>query len=385
MLWSIRVLWGGAVTGGLSWRTRCRLGQAWAALLAVLLAACAEDKVAQDACVVLGNCPGNLTTAPVLLDGGSGDASVAGMCPGPSSDQRCDLGGYWGARMSVFSRSPLLSGPQVSNVWYFWQIEDQGERFEVVDHLDCQIRTVGLADVVLPVATEQALFYRNPQQGRPGRYVQQGDSCDFWMERHYNLRGIDHGGLVPERFADRRPLADLNPLPSEANLEQALARAEDWDMDGLPGVTFLILGYGKRHTMQRDWTQYFSAPPPQAPERASYQVALDADRLTVSALFDSEETVLGASDCGEDDSGTGFECNLIRTTADPANEPHFLQMVRLGRCAQVPELANLLESGPLALCQHIEALLPQVAWDPDWDQAGVTPPSLAAPRSRSAP
>lgn len=243
-------------------------------------------------------------------DGNDADASA----------DPCDLSGTWAVKGSFIALDDLFSSSQLSNNWYYLEIEDRGEEVEIVGGWDCGIRVEGAASVTITAATTEALRQRNSQIGRTGRFFLDGDTCHLEFERWFWVRGGD-AALLPDDFEayhDDDALERLDeekPMPTPDNPDQA----EDTEGDGELGMAYQVGGAvaGTRHVVQRDWNEYFSSD--------DYPIAPGSDDFTADALFDVSETMMAITGCEG-----GFGCGILEagSTANP-NGDHRIRFVRV--------------------------------------------------------
>lgn len=270
---------------------------------------------------------------------GSGGADGSGDAAGTDP---CDLTGLWAVKGSFYARDSLFSSSQLSNNWFFLELEDDGENVRIVDGWDCGIRVEGAASVTITEETTEALRQRNSQVGRSGVAVLDGDTCRIEFERWFWVRG-GQTSLLPDDFSayhDDDALArlqDERPLPTRDDL----TNAEDTENDGQPGMAYQVGGAatGARHVVQRDWNQYATTA-----DRVVRPADL-ADSFVVGADFDVREELLATTGCG------ALGCGLIEagSSADPA-APHCARFVRVD-----PSFA---EESPIDTCFKVQELIP---------------------------
>lgn len=208
--------------------------------------------------------------------------------PGDPADADCDMSGLWFVRMTTVSQA--LGAAQFANIWYYVQLQQEGEQVTVVDHFDCGIEVATVAGPVrLMPATTRALIAHNSQVGREGTMRKNGDACELEMERFWSVRGLDEDAdFLPEpRTRDDVGIADLAdtaPLPTP----DAPQGEQDWDGDGNPGITWTLPG-GNRYTVQRDWHQWLSDDDHPLPAAEDF-----TEPLELASDFDNDEVVWDA-------------------------------------------------------------------------------------------
>lgn len=273
---------------------------------------------------------------------------LASFLEGPSSDfdygplepNGCDLTGIYIAEQET-QNGTLGSGVAIARNWYYYEIEDEGDRFTVTRGWDCGFESGGITSVALFPATTSALALRNRQDGvidasidppvvtapRTGIYRPSRDPnrCEFSMDRWWWIRGAsiellpareDYEALgVPEMEA-RAPLPTRNAPEGQ----------EDWDGDGHPGIALEIFKplRGQRHVVQRDWN-----------ELGPFLVPDGASRFIGPVSFDNQESVLEASS------------PLLNVGSRPLDEGHTIRFLR------VEEKAPTDLDDFIAYCQEV--------------------------------
>ena len=159
--------------------------------------------------------------------------------------------GYWALRELSLPEDTVLGNTQPATNWALWIVTQDGDTFEVQDSLNCGTRASGNADVVFGVDTQIGVMEKNPQTGRTGTFVKNGDHCEFAVDRWYSRTGL------PASVLDEYQ-GTTNALP--ANVEPLLGIAEDWDGNGYGGIAYLTSGIvsGKRHAIDIGWDEYYN-------------------------------------------------------------------------------------------------------------------------------
>jgi len=267
-------------------------------------------------------------------DAGSGDA---GVIAGPET---CNLSGIWIARQNA--ESIAAGQPQYANTWYYYELTQRGTELEVTRHMDCGLEVLGTVNVVVTPATTNALRVHNLQVGRKGTVTPQSDgTCALALERFWSVRGVSEARYLPTPRSRDATLAQLQtelPLPPAS----MPAATEDWDGDGKPGIGWIVSGIvqGERHTAQRDWTRYFSAP--------GYTLRAASDfreDVVVRAEFSVEEIVY--------DSSPG----LNQVSQPNAAAAHTLTMRFLGRTRDDAR-ASMVSGDDAVTCANVRSALP---------------------------
>lgn len=253
----------------------------------------------------------------------------------------CDLSGTWAVKTSAYALDTLLFANQLSNNWFYYEIEDSGDEFVITEGYQCGIRVEGAASVTTTAETTEALRVRNSPVGRRGEFYLDGDECHFTMERAFLVRGaID--SLRPTDLTNYlgddalEILAAELPLPTADNLENQL----DIEEDGEPGMAYQIGGAvtGSRNVAQRDWNELFSSE--------LYPVdPAQTDDFEVQFAFDSDETFLSVTGCD-------FGCGLLEAGSEVNPEgDHHTRFVRVDR-------ETITGEDELETCFNVQDLIP---------------------------
>jgi hypothetical protein len=294
--------------------------------------------------------------AMVASDTGSSPADATATVPdaapsadsGPvthtAKDPDCDLNGVWIARQITVSIALALE--QFANNWYYLEFTQDGEDVVVTKHMDCGCVVRGALDLVrveIPVATTRALIAHNSQVGRKGRFSKQADgTCALQIDKFWSVRGAKEETYVPTpRNSDVtiQQLQAEKPLPTRA----MVSATEDWDGDGQPGIAWVVMGVasGTRHSIQRDWTRWFSA--------SGHQVtaAMDFGDLRVRAEFANEEVVMAES-----------SASLRELSQADGSAQHSMTMRFLGRTRDDMRARGVIKADDFDTCMAIQAALP---------------------------
>jgi hypothetical protein len=227
----------------------------------------------------------------------------AGADPSDDGDGEgaCDLSGVWAVRQTTLSHGIVDT---VSANWYYIELSQDGDQLEAIDSIDCgYAANAAGASAFSSHAGDQPFFEHNPQAGRKGTIKAAGTKCDFHLGRFWTVRGTDEAKHLPGGPFATHTLAELQasvPMPNKEHPDDG----EDWDQDGHPGVTLLIGSSDERYSANRDWSEYFScngdeadSPICQKEDVSKYTLtpAKLKDQFTVRADFESEDSVLGAT------------------------------------------------------------------------------------------
>ena len=260
-------------------------------------------------------------TSEVGGDGGSSgpDADVG--------DSPCDMSGVWIAEQHTVSVA--LATDQNTTNYYYYRIEQAGDRFTIVDGMNCGFVVDGTTTVTLGDDTLAALA-RQEMAGpdRQGGYVQNGDQCEFSLDRSYNLRGANKAQYLTDHWQVGDPPKPLTEFPA---LPSAPPGMEDWDGDNMDGIT-LTSGLGPRYVAQRDWNQHLGTTP------------------TFAAQFGGEGVIVVQWDSQEGISDQTSP--LLRTSATPSGDGW-------ARYARAPQL-ELVEGDDLQSCRNVQQLAQQI-------------------------
>jgi hypothetical protein len=291
----------------------------------------------------------NGADAALSNDAGGSDGG-GGPVTHTAKDPDCDLNGLWIARQNTESLPFGLPFPQYANNWYYLEFAQDGEQVVVSKHMDCGIEVQGAlrsALVLIGTNTTRALISHNRQVGRKGSFSKQSDgTCAFQMEKFWSVRGLSEETYAPKPRSRDATIAQMqteNPLPSKAMADLA----EDWDGDGQKGIAWEVstLVNGTRHSVQRDWTRWFSAN--------GYMVTAAADfasDLVVRADFGNEEIVYAISP---------EDASALEILSEPNGAAdHALTLRFLGRTPEDPRAKALLKADDFETCMAIQKALP---------------------------
>jgi len=192
------------------------------------------------------------------VDGSDGsDAGIDSMATGPDANvgtNPCDMTGVWIAEQHVTSTA--LSTDQNTTTWYYYKIAQTGDKFTVMDQLDCGLVVDGTVTVTLADATLEALATQEfAGMGRTGTFKASADGqhCDFAFDRMYNVRGADKAMYLTNTWKVGDP---PKPLSMFTALPTAPPGMQDWDKDNMDGITLLAGGLGNRFVAQRDYNEH---------------------------------------------------------------------------------------------------------------------------------
>jgi hypothetical protein len=261
------------------------------------------------------------------LDAG-GDAGPTGP-DADVGDLPCDMTGRWiGEQHTV---SVALGADQRTTTWYFYEFTQTGDRFTAVRSLNCGFVVDGTTTVTLDDATLAALAEQElAGQGRGGSFKpsMDGQSCEFVLDRMYNLRGADKAQYLTGTWNVGDPDRPLDQFPT---LPTAPPGMQDWDGDNMDGIT-LRTGLGNRYVAQRDYNEHSGRVPTFAAEFGGQGV--------ISVVWDSQEGISTQTS------------PLLRTTSTPSGNGW-------ARYARADTTLTVVETGPTAVletCRNVQQL-----------------------------
>ena len=132
----------------------------------------------------------------------------------------CDLRGTWIDQHST--RNTALGAVQLATNWAYHRIEQDGDRFRIVESLDCGYVVRGSTNVSLADATLEAMArYSTNSVGTEGTFAPtaDGEKCELVFDRIYKIRGANK-----ERFLDAVRAGD--PGLVACTVEQAAGTLE---------------------------------------------------------------------------------------------------------------------------------------------------------------
>jgi hypothetical protein len=196
--------------------------------------------------------------------GGTGGRHGAGGYPGlggsgGATSAQCDMTGVWIEAEVAFAEA--LSAQQTTVNWIYYDIVQHGDRFIAQKSLNCGLKVSGTTTVTLRDDAMEALALKNSSSlGRQGTFKlsADGQSCDFAIDRTYNLRGATKDRFLTDWWVMGDPALDLAKFPMLP--KEPANGMEDWDNDGNPGIT-LVTSFGERYVSQRDWNEEHGSAP----------------------------------------------------------------------------------------------------------------------------
>jgi hypothetical protein len=260
------------------------------------------------------------------IDGATGPDADVGADP-------CNMTGRWIAEQHVTATA--LSSPQRTTTWYFYEFSQTGDRFTATRAMNCGLVVDGTTTVTLDDATTEALAKNEiagPGRGGTFKLSNDGNSCEFVLDRMYNLRGANKATYVTNVWNvgdPPRPLSDFPPLPT------APPGMEDWDGDNMDGIT-LRSSLGNRYVAQRDWNQHSGRVPTFAPSFGGDGV--------ISVEWDTQEGISTQTS------------PILRVTATPAGNGW-------ARYARADDTLTVIDSGQhpeLETCRNVQQLASQI-------------------------
>jgi hypothetical protein len=286
-------------------------------IIATLVAACVTSACAPDG--VLGD-----------DDGAGGPDGGGPTIDADVGDSPCDMTGIWIAEQHTISIA--LATEQHTTNWYYYSIEQDGEAFTIVDALNCGFVVDGTTTVTLDDATLAALApqeFAGPNRGGTFREGAGGTTCEFSLDRQYNLRGANKATYLTDHWQVGDPPKALNTFPA---LPSAPPGMEDWDGDNMDGIT-LRSGLGNRYVAQRDFNEHTGTAP-------TFAAAFGGEGV-VSVIWDSQE-------------GISMQTPpLLRTTATPEG-------MGWARYARVGDRLEVVDGDPLQTCRNVQVLAQEV-------------------------
>lgn len=259
------------------------------------------------------------------------DSGAADGPSGPDADvgeQPCDMTGRWIAEQHTVSVA--LGANQNTTNWFYYEITQDGDRFTATKALSCGFVVDGTTTVTLDDATLRSLAEQEMAgPGRGGTFTlsNDGQSCEFVLDRMYNLRGASKAMYLTSAWSVGDPDKPLSEFPA---LPTAPPGMEDWDTDSMDGIT-LRSGLGNRYVAQRDYNEHSGRVPTFAAEFGGQGV--------IAVVWDSQEGISTQT------------APLLRTTATPAGNGW-------ARYARADDL-TVVESGPdaaLETCKNVQTL-----------------------------
>ena len=264
------------------------------------------------------------------------DAAVDAGPTGPDADvgpEPCNATGSWIAEEHTVALA--LGAEQRATTWTYHELVQDGDRFTSTRSLACGLVVDGTTTVTLDDATLSALAETEsagPGRGGVFRLSNDQTTCEFILDRMYNLRGAAKSTYLTDVWQVGDPPLPLSAFPP---LPTAPPGMEDWDGDGMDGIT-LRSNIGNRYVAQRDFNQHSGRVPRWAAEFGGPGV--------IAVVWDSQEAVSLQTP------------PLLRVTGTPAGNGW-------ARYARVDRAQIVVEEGPdpvLATCKNVQQRAQQI-------------------------
>jgi hypothetical protein len=268
------------------------------------------------------------------LDAGSADAGApddTGASPSSRGDAMagsCDMSGRWLVAQRVLADA--IGQKQASHNWYYYEITQTADKVTITKGLHCGFEVVPISTLAATVDSQGAwpsILTHDSDTGRSGTMSVTSSGCYLGIEKRYTVRG-----------ATVSFYSDPNQTMPTASQQASGSTPgwEDWDMDGNPGITFIVSeggsNLGNLYCAQRDWNQFEGA------------VAFGSTTFSVPVTWGSEQDALGYS-------GSSLVTESATPDADPSQ--HYVWFAKLG-----PTQAT---GDDTAICAAIRALIPTLA------------------------
>jgi hypothetical protein len=259
-----------------------------------------------------------------------GGAAVDAAAVDAAVDQACNMTGVWIAEQHTVSLA--LGAQQRATIFYYYEIEQTDDRFTIVDAMHCGLVVDGTTTVTIGDETLEALA-RQEMAGpnRQGTYTQNGDQCEFTLDRMYNIRGANKEQYLTDHWNVGDPGKELSTFPE---LPTEPPGMEDWDGDNMDGIT-LTSALGQRYVSQRDWNQH-------AGTTGTFAAEFGGEGVIV-VEWDNQEGISEQTD------------PLLRNTASPSGDGW-------ARYARAPNL-EIIPDDDLQSCRNVQQLIQQT-WPP---------------------
>jgi hypothetical protein len=249
----------------------------------------------------------------------------------------CDLRGMWIDQH--ITRNAALGAVQIATNWNYHRIEQDGERFRVVESLDCGYVVRGTTDVALSDATLEAMArYSTNAVGTEGTFAPtaDGEKCELAFDRIYVIRGANKERFLDAVWQIGDPPKELDEFDLPSN---AMEGMEDWDNDGHEAITQLT-GLGDRYSAEIDW-HAMRGQVPQHSDRFGGEGVISVD-------FDGLESV-------------STETIPLLQATSVSMSPGY------GFLARVDDTLRVVDSGDhpeLETCKNVQALAVEMFGDP---------------------
>jgi len=192
--------------------------------------------------------------SPSAGAGGTAGHPAAGAPAMPAS--KCDLSGRW--LSTVHYVTDALDQLQTAHTFIYYEIEQQGDAFEIKRGLQCGDEATGYGVFAASASFRSAwaaVASRVSFTGRMGKSVATSGGCMVELQKWYTVRGA----TLPY-YTD-----PSKPMPSAEQMATATTPGwEDWDGDGNPGITGIVesaIVSGKIFVAPRQWTSMTGTVP----------------------------------------------------------------------------------------------------------------------------
>jgi hypothetical protein len=228
--------------------------------------------------------------------------------PEEAPDPACDLTGHWAVEkvtVSAATVGTLLQEATTKNRMYYHIVQD-GEQFEIVGSLECGFFVESLVTVTLSGDTQEALMCMVDSNGRQGTAQLNGDDCEVRFDTRYTVRGLspmEHWldddwapaeGMVAS--SPNLPAPDMPNCTCDGNACECDDNGrydpgtgtpgwDDWDQNGLPGITILPGRDNRWYVHMRDWDRYLGTVPAGSAEAPLDDLELEVEWWNAQGLM----------------------------------------------------------------------------------------------------
>lgn len=240
----------------------------------------------------------------------------------------CDLTGRWIVTERMLSSA--YGAKQISTLWHYIELAQQGDDVTMKKALVCGGKTVGEPGGFAVMMDDSQAWpsyqAKTNYTGRKGTSADNGSGCDVVFEEAALIRG-----MTPEYKDMKFALPTLEETASAGK-----PGWEDWDGDGKPGVTMNVSGSASGRIFTSFRTFAMTAGP----------IAANADKFQLEHDWVQERAVLGT------DPSDAITRSLLASPAEraPDKGKNFVEFARLG--------ADQAIGNDTAVCEAIRTLAP---------------------------
>jgi hypothetical protein len=225
--------------------------------------------------------------------------------PAEEPDPACDLTGHWAVEKVTVSAAVGINVQATTRNHMYYHIVQDGEDFEIVDSLDCNLAVdAPVLNVTIGSQTREALRCLVNSNGRTGTSSVNEEQCEIHFETHYTVRGLSpmeywlDDDWATETMEAAAPTKDAPAMPNcSCDMQSCECDDtgrhdpgtdtpgwEDWERDGTPGIT-LRPGNSRWHVHMRDWDRFLGSTAQGSDEAPLDELELEVEWWNAQGLM----------------------------------------------------------------------------------------------------